>query len=232
MTELRIDDFHHSFILLATDGLFRVMSGQEAVDIVKETNDAQRGAETVVHKAIFEYGTPDDTTAMVIPLMGWGNYHSQLYTPLLRDVRVTDVFGLPILEIPKNLIPVLDRPDHTQSDVLLTLFSLLDTGGDGRLCAEDIRMACIGSFGRGLLRSRFSALAPALVPVRSFAVDFEDGTQLHTYHATREEDASPSPPAQRLQYTSFVQARQHHWVCHVTWPQNEERGSIVFRHHS
>lgn len=140
MTDLRVDDFQHSFILLATDGLFRVMSSQEAVDIVKMTPTTQRAAETVVHKAIFEYGTPDDTTAMVIPLMGYGNYHDYNYTMIMRNLGVTTVFGLPILEIPKNLIPLLQRRDCSTGDIVLAMFRVLDMGSDGRVCHDDLRM--------------------------------------------------------------------------------------------
>eukprot|EP01094_Clydonella_sp_ATCC50884_P017970 TRINITY_DN323_c0_g1_i2.p1 TRINITY_DN323_c0_g1~~TRINITY_DN323_c0_g1_i2.p1 ORF type:complete len:527 (-),score=192.62 TRINITY_DN323_c0_g1_i2:262-1842(-) len=178
-TDLRIDDFQHSFILLATDGLFRVMSSQEAVDIVKSIGNPQRAAETVVHKAIFEYGTPDDTTAMVIPLMGWGSYHEHNYTQIMRDLGVTSVFGLPINEIPKNLIPILQRPDCSTADVAVAMFALLDMDADGRVCHDDLRMG-MHLFGHELDEDEVELMLSAArvddhesISYQDFAVQYE-----------------------------------------------------------
>ena len=57
---------HDRFMVIACDGIWDVLSDQEAIDLVWEQDaDPERGAAAVVRKA-FNKGSDDNLTAMVI----------------------------------------------------------------------------------------------------------------------------------------------------------------------
>jgi protein phosphatase 2C family protein 2/3 len=71
-TQIEIVDIteEDEFILLACDGLFDVMSNQEAVDFVKTEmarhGDAQRTAEALTRTATEELGSRDNVSVVVV----------------------------------------------------------------------------------------------------------------------------------------------------------------------
>ncbi|MCL7042144.1 hypothetical protein MKW94_001543 [Papaver nudicaule] len=52
-------------VILASDGLWKVMSNQEAVDCIKDIDDAKEAAETLVEEAL-DRGSTDDISCIVI----------------------------------------------------------------------------------------------------------------------------------------------------------------------
>ena len=53
------------FVILASDGLWKVMSNQEAVDEVRDTRDARKAAVKLVDEAV-ERGSKDDIACVVV----------------------------------------------------------------------------------------------------------------------------------------------------------------------
>lgn len=59
-----------SFLVLGTDGIFDVMTNEEAVSTVSHTESPLAGAESLCDLAL-AYGSKDNVTAVVVPLPGW-----------------------------------------------------------------------------------------------------------------------------------------------------------------
>ncbi|KAJ4801394.1 hypothetical protein LUZ62_052640 [Rhynchospora pubera] len=60
-------DADAEFIILASDGLWTVMSDQEAVDIVKDVKDARKAAMELINEALHR-GSKDDISCIVVQL--------------------------------------------------------------------------------------------------------------------------------------------------------------------
>ncbi|XP_004266179.1 protein phosphatase 1K, mitochondrial [Orcinus orca] len=67
---------HHaddSFLVLTTDGINFMVNSQEICDFVNQCHDPSEAAHAVTEQAI-QYGTEDNTTAVVVPFGAWGKY--------------------------------------------------------------------------------------------------------------------------------------------------------------
>ncbi|XP_046376609.1 protein phosphatase 1K, mitochondrial-like [Haliotis rufescens] len=64
-----------AFLALGTDGLSFVMGDQEVVDIVGSCRDTNEAASMLTDQAL-QFGSEDNTTAMIIPFGAWGKYRS------------------------------------------------------------------------------------------------------------------------------------------------------------
>ncbi|XP_058922836.1 protein phosphatase Mn(2+)-dependent 1K isoform X2 [Kogia breviceps] len=67
---------HHaddSFLVLTTDGINFMVNSQEICDFVNQCHDPNEAAHAVTEQAI-QYGTEDNTTAVVVPFGAWGKY--------------------------------------------------------------------------------------------------------------------------------------------------------------
>jgi protein phosphatase 1L len=53
------------FVILASDGLWKVMANQEAVDDVRDTRDARKAAVKLVDEAV-QRGSKDDIACVVV----------------------------------------------------------------------------------------------------------------------------------------------------------------------
>ncbi|OVA12980.1 Protein phosphatase 2C (PP2C)-like domain [Macleaya cordata] len=58
-------DMDTEFIILASDGLWKVMSNQEAVDCIRDIEDAKEAAECLVQEAL-DRGSTDDISCIVV----------------------------------------------------------------------------------------------------------------------------------------------------------------------
>nr|XP_020140131.1 protein phosphatase 1K, mitochondrial [Microcebus murinus] len=67
---------HHaddSFLVLTTDGINFMVNSQEICDAVNQCHDPSEAAHVVTEQAI-QYGTEDNSTAVVVPFGAWGKY--------------------------------------------------------------------------------------------------------------------------------------------------------------
>ncbi|XP_074252523.1 protein phosphatase Mn(2+)-dependent 1K isoform X1 [Saimiri boliviensis] len=67
---------HHaddSFLVLTTDGINFMVNSQEICDFVNQCHDPKEAAHAVTEQAI-QYGTEDNSTAVVVPFGAWGKY--------------------------------------------------------------------------------------------------------------------------------------------------------------
>nr|4DA1_A Chain A, Protein phosphatase 1K, mitochondrial [Homo sapiens] len=67
---------HHaddSFLVLTTDGINFMVNSQEICDFVNQCHDPNEAAHAVTEQAI-QYGTEDNSTAVVVPFGAWGKY--------------------------------------------------------------------------------------------------------------------------------------------------------------
>ncbi|XP_003221346.1 protein phosphatase Mn(2+)-dependent 1K [Anolis carolinensis] len=67
---------HHasdSFLVLTTDGINFMVNSQEICDFVNQCHDPSEAAHVVTEQAI-QYGTEDNSTAIVVPFGAWGKY--------------------------------------------------------------------------------------------------------------------------------------------------------------
>ncbi|CAI5784681.1 protein phosphatase 1K, mitochondrial [Podarcis lilfordi] len=67
---------HHasdSFLVLTTDGINFMVNSQEICDFVSQCHDPTEAAHLVTEQAI-QYGTEDNSTAIVVPFGAWGKY--------------------------------------------------------------------------------------------------------------------------------------------------------------
>lgn len=67
---------HHasdSFLVLTTDGINFMVNSQEICDFVNLCHDPMEAAHNVTEQAV-QYGTEDNSTAIVVPFGAWGKY--------------------------------------------------------------------------------------------------------------------------------------------------------------
>lgn len=64
-----------SFLLLTTDGLSFVLSDQELMDIVTSCHNPSEAAKFITDQAL-QFGSEDNSTAVVIPFGAWGKYQN------------------------------------------------------------------------------------------------------------------------------------------------------------
>lgn len=125
-----------SCLILGSDGLFSKVNSQEAVDIVKRHDNPTLAADELTDTA-GQYGSEDNTTAMVIRLKGWGKWNDTDYTQLLRQFKLDQVFGRP-LEFPPNLLQGLDD-GLDRKQILSQLFAWFDRRQTGELTPQDVQ---------------------------------------------------------------------------------------------
>ena len=75
-TLLKIDHKEDAFIVLHTDGVSYVMSDSEMADLVGVCADPEQGANVLTSCAL-QYGSHDNVTAIVVPLMAWSNFRAK-----------------------------------------------------------------------------------------------------------------------------------------------------------
>ncbi|XP_030420725.1 protein phosphatase 1K, mitochondrial isoform X2 [Gopherus evgoodei] len=67
---------HHasdSFLVLTTDGINFMVNSQEICDFINQCHDPPEAAHVVIEQAI-QYGTEDNSTAVIVPFGAWGKY--------------------------------------------------------------------------------------------------------------------------------------------------------------
>uniref|UniRef100_A0A8D0C263 protein-serine/threonine phosphatase n=1 Tax=Salvator merianae TaxID=96440 RepID=A0A8D0C263_SALMN len=67
---------HHandSFLVLTTDGINFMVNSQEICDFVNQCHDPSEAAHVVTEQAV-QYGTEDNSTAVIVPFGAWGKY--------------------------------------------------------------------------------------------------------------------------------------------------------------
>jgi len=124
------------FLLLGSDGVFDVVSNQEAVDLVKSTNTMREAASALVDLA-FEYNSHDNATAVVVRLPGWSSEKSLNYTDLLREYNLDEIFFRKTRTTPEWLMRELDKRPSREHLVHM-LFEMFDHNRDGTLSREDV----------------------------------------------------------------------------------------------
>ncbi|KAJ1431305.1 PPM-type phosphatase domain [Sesbania bispinosa] len=60
-----VDQQHTEFLILANDGIWKVMSNQEAVDSIRQIKDAQAAAKHLIEEAISKK-SKDDISCIVV----------------------------------------------------------------------------------------------------------------------------------------------------------------------
>jgi len=133
-----------SFIIAATDGVFDILTNQEAVDLVKLYNTPQNAAAALTSQAYLN-GSYDNMTALVIRLKGWGRFNMD-YTELLKKHSMDSVLGKRINTLPDVLADGLTNHEVRREWLIEEVFSLFDSSMSGRLSAADIKrgMAYLG----------------------------------------------------------------------------------------
>lgn len=64
-----------AFLILTTDGVNFAMNDQEVCDAVNICHDPVEGANFVTDQAL-QFGSEDNTTAVIVPFGAWGKYHN------------------------------------------------------------------------------------------------------------------------------------------------------------
>lgn len=72
---IRIKHGMDAFLLLTTDGLSFVLNDQEMVNVVASCTNPAEAAKLVTDQAL-QFGTDDNSTAVVIPFGAWGKYQN------------------------------------------------------------------------------------------------------------------------------------------------------------
>ncbi|OAV89003.1 hypothetical protein PTTG_02320 [Puccinia triticina 1-1 BBBD Race 1] len=78
------------FLVLVSDGISNVITNQEIIDLCKRTKTPTEAAKKVVEFAE-TLGGRDNMTAIVIPLLGWGNKHTKDFTLERREFRMKQI---------------------------------------------------------------------------------------------------------------------------------------------
>jgi len=120
-----------SFLILGTDGIFNVMSNQEAVDIVKACDNPAKAAQRLVEVAYFDHKTDDNATAIVARLKGWGKYRDVNYNQLLQEYKIHKFFGNKI-ELPDCLVPLITQ-NLPRNELIGALFEMFDLNKNGKV---------------------------------------------------------------------------------------------------
>jgi len=137
------------FLILGTDGLFNVMSNQEAVDIVKFCDSPSEAAQRLVDIAYYEQKTDDNATAIIIRLKSWGKFREVNYNKILQNYNLNKLFGHKI-EFPECLVPLINQK-APRNKVIRALFDMFDTDKNGTVSIEEIR---VGMLSLGCVISR------------------------------------------------------------------------------
>ena len=66
-----------AFLILTTDGITFVLNDQELIDIICCCSTPKEAASFVVDQAL-QFGSEDNSTAVVIPLGAWGKYRTTM----------------------------------------------------------------------------------------------------------------------------------------------------------
>ncbi|XP_053399739.1 protein phosphatase 1K, mitochondrial-like [Mercenaria mercenaria] len=72
---IRVSHGRDSFLILTTDGVSFVLSDQELMDIVTSCRTPTEAAKFVTDQAL-QFGSEDNSTAVVIPFGAWGKYQN------------------------------------------------------------------------------------------------------------------------------------------------------------
>ncbi|ELW70195.1 Protein phosphatase 1K, mitochondrial [Tupaia chinensis] len=70
---IKLQHAEDSFLVLTTDGINFMVNSQEICDFVNQCHDPNEAAHAVTEQAI-QYGTEDNSTAVVVPFGAWGKY--------------------------------------------------------------------------------------------------------------------------------------------------------------
>ncbi|XP_068949941.1 protein phosphatase Mn(2+)-dependent 1K [Petaurus breviceps papuanus] len=70
---IKLQHADDSFLVLTTDGINFMVNNQEICDFVNQCHDPSEAAHVVTEQAI-QYGTEDNSTAVVVPFGAWGKY--------------------------------------------------------------------------------------------------------------------------------------------------------------
>jgi len=81
-----------AFLVLVSDGISAILSDDEIVDLVRDTNDPKAAAEKILTFSE-ELGGNDNATAIVVPLAGWNKIDGPDKTRELRDYRRLQAVG-------------------------------------------------------------------------------------------------------------------------------------------
>ncbi|KAJ8336194.1 hypothetical protein SKAU_G00395370 [Synaphobranchus kaupii] len=66
---------HDAFLALTTDGINFIMNSQEICDVISQCHDPKEAAQRITEQAL-QYGSEDNTTALVVPFGAWGKHKS------------------------------------------------------------------------------------------------------------------------------------------------------------
>lgn len=72
-TRIKLYHAEDSFLVLTTDGINFMVNSQEICDFVNQCHDPNEAAHAVTEQAL-QYGTEDNSTAVVVPFGAWGKY--------------------------------------------------------------------------------------------------------------------------------------------------------------
>ncbi|MDP2437620.1 MAG: hypothetical protein Q8P67_17905 [archaeon] len=134
-----LDPERHSFAILGSDGLFGVITCQEACDVVKAARSAEHAAELLVDAAEMR-GTSDNITVIVVPLFAWKKYRGTNFSKVMESSGLDSVFGSRINELPKSLFDMLSAGPVTRVDIVSHIWSLFDKNLDEFLTPEEISL--------------------------------------------------------------------------------------------
>lgn len=70
---IKLQHAEDSFLVLTTDGINFMVNSQEICDFVNQSHDPNEAAHSVTEQAV-QYGTEDNSTAVVVPFGAWGKY--------------------------------------------------------------------------------------------------------------------------------------------------------------
>ncbi|KAK7468775.1 Protein phosphatase 2C 6 [Stygiomarasmius scandens] len=87
-----LEENEWAFIVLLSDGVSSVLSDDEVVDLARDAPDPKAAANRIL-SFVEELGGDDNTTAIVIPLAGWGKVTGPDKTKELREYRRQQAVG-------------------------------------------------------------------------------------------------------------------------------------------
>jgi protein phosphatase PTC6 len=79
-------------VVLVSDGVSSILSDDEVVDLARNASDPKAAANQIL-SFVEELGGDDNTTAIVVPLSGWGKVTGPDKTKDLRDYRRQQAVG-------------------------------------------------------------------------------------------------------------------------------------------
>ncbi|XP_061101343.1 protein phosphatase 1K, mitochondrial-like isoform X1 [Conger conger] len=72
---ISIHHAHDAFLALTTDGINFIMNCQEICDVISQCHDPKEAAQRLTEQAL-QYGSEDNSTALVVPFGAWGKHKS------------------------------------------------------------------------------------------------------------------------------------------------------------